>query len=402
MQPPEANLPATVIADRNSSDSRPGPLILVGASVRSAAESARRAGFQPIAWDRYGDRDTRAAAEHWLPLDSSPTPSSLRESLRKLDQIGATNTPLQIAGGLHGGYDWLRDCRRKFLGADLECISRTAEIEFLAPLAAHARVAFPESVRLSPISGPASGHPMPGRWLVKRSSSSGGLGVRWQAVQPSPSHGSLQHASILQRFTSGRAVGVSYLGDGNQAICLGACRLITRRFGDLPFVYTGAIGPLKLCDAVTQQLRRIGDAFVKHWRFVGPFNADVILQAESVSLIEINPRWSGSMELIERSWSETLGEPCSLFESPAIWQARLHRRCADTPAPPRFLKRVLFARRTQWVSPLECDQRAARSRWQFKDVPNQPTKIVAGQPIATLIAPLTQTNLPDLMRYQWG
>ena len=67
-------------------------VVLIGASIRSAAQSAKRAGFHVIGIDHFGDIDTReACAEFWI----------LREVLADAHaRQRFENLPIFMVGGL--------------------------------------------------------------------------------------------------------------------------------------------------------------------------------------------------------------------------------------------------------------------------------------------------------------
>src|SRR5687768_3758422 len=60
----------------------PQPLAIVGASARSAAASAVRAGFRPLAADLFADADLRAVA---TTTRISPYPEGLLDWLRSVE-----------------------------------------------------------------------------------------------------------------------------------------------------------------------------------------------------------------------------------------------------------------------------------------------------------------------------
>jgi predicted ATP-grasp superfamily ATP-dependent carboligase len=368
--------------DRSRSSDR--SILLVGATVRAAAESARRAGYCPIAVDLYGDRETRVAAERWHSL------ADFREAVETQGRIadGHGNCPVAIVGGIDGGYDWLRNVPNPFRGAAPQMFAQSDGPEFLCNLADHASVAFPEFR----CSGPAREG-----WLIKRRFGSGGMGVQY-CRDRNP----IADDCYIQEPVRGRVFGASYLGDGRQAILLGVCRLLKKRIVPLPFVFAGAIGPIKLTQPLVQAFKRLGDAYLAAVPMVGPFNIDVVVEGTSVTLLEVNPRWSGSMEILERAWSERLDRPCSFFEDPSQWerwteQDRLDR-AQSFAAPHTYLKRIVFARRERVVCPADFERCVGKGRWIWKDVPSSATRIRRREPIATLIARTDRLSLPAAFR----
>src|SRR6056297_1787758 len=92
MQPPrEAHGEVAV------SEARDQRVLLLGGSVRTAAESASRGGFTVFAADRFGDTDTVAACARHLPLG---TRDDLVAALDRLPSM-----PTVIVGGLEGAGD---------------------------------------------------------------------------------------------------------------------------------------------------------------------------------------------------------------------------------------------------------------------------------------------------------
>lgn len=358
--------------------------MLVGASVRAAAESARRAGFSPIAVDRYGDRETVQAADSWHPLDDIRSD----ESAAQFDRIVGGNTPIAIVGGLDGGYRWIPRSCRNFWGADPAVFLLCDQVDFLRDLAARAEVLFPKTL--------AKGVTRPG-WLLKRRSSAGGLGVtvcREKIDIPAD--------ASLQVPVRGRVCGASFLGLGDHAVLLGVCRLLKKRIGRNPFVFAGALGPIALQDSVLDSLKRLGQAFVDSTAIRGPFNADVVIGRGGVTLLEINPRWSASMEILEQSWIELMTEPCSMFDEPQQWIHRIEAAGVDptrvrTPAE-TFLKRVVFARSDRTVSAEDFDVHRSDARWVWKDVPDRPVAVKRSEPLATIIARLDRLTLRQAFR----
>ncbi|MFG0261828.1 MAG: hypothetical protein ACF788_05505, partial [Novipirellula sp. JB048] len=67
---------------------------LVGASVRAAAESAARAGLRVIGVDAFGDRDARAACDHFVLLSGTGCPESA---------LAAASLDLAAAGSIAAG-----------------------------------------------------------------------------------------------------------------------------------------------------------------------------------------------------------------------------------------------------------------------------------------------------------
>ena len=304
-----------------------------------------------------------------------------------------------IVGGIHagkqGGLPRLSDIKVQWKGASPEQFDQVAQPGFLAELAHRSNVSFPQvyDARWAPKGS-----------LLKQISGTGGLGVTIAAdQQPIP------RQAYAQRRVTGKVLGATFVSDGREAVLLGVSRLSKKRIGQRPFVFAGAVGPVRVSRQINNALRRIGQRLVKLTEIAGPLNIDVIVSDQCVHLLEVNPRWSASMELVELAWMERLTEPCSFFDDFSVWQSRLNmldRTEQQARNDTVYMKRIVFARTDQWVSPNDfpithdvspITHEKSAVRWTY--VPNQRTLIKQGHPIATLIARRDACSLGALFRF---
>lgn len=383
MQPPEpSELP-------NETESP--PILLIGGSVRAAAESAARAGIACFACDHYGDRETLAVARGWIQLDefakSDPKPELLA----------------MIVGGTKTGLGWMEDRGWRFRGVSPLFFAETSDPKFLSSLATDANVKFPAWEPFDGTKRHSAPPPRP-RWLIKRRESSGGLGVRWIGESEAGIHATTPETldRYLQQYVHGRSLGATFVSDGQRALLLGICRPLNTRLGDLPFVYSGSAGPVATDHRISAAFTRLAETFVQQSEFTGPFNIDVVDDGTDVWLLEINPRFSASMELVESSWMRRTGRPCSVFESVERWHERLEehppKQLSASRSPPAFIKRVLFAKTSIRLDPNHFAIGRESDPFQWKDVPSNPTNVEPGMPIATLIADRQQVSLWEFKR----
>ena len=112
------------------------------------------------------------------------------------------------------------------------------------------------------------------------------------------------------------------------------------------------------------------------------------------------------MEIVERSWSEALGEGCSFFNSIENWRRRNEEQ-SSTPQGTRidnhcYLKRIVFARGDRIVSESDFHLPDDDGTLVWKDVPRGTTKILRHHPIATVIADLKRMSLAKAFRVMVG
>jgi predicted ATP-grasp superfamily ATP-dependent carboligase len=388
MQPPAAN----------AAGKAPPPIVLLGASVRAAAESAHAAGFAPIAVDQFGDRETRAVST-WLPLN----PDQLIRSVAEAVNLVEPPPPIAFGGGLRGGYEALCDAAFGFFSATPQRFQQSDDPCWLHRVAAAAGIHFPETIRWPdgvddkpPLAAPrdrTTRGDAGTRWLVKQRCSCGGLGVT--RLETSPPGNT---PADLQRRVPGRVFGISYIGNGSRALLVGACRLIRKRLGKLPYVFAGAVGPIRLPRESIDRLERLGAIVANALRLDGPFNADVVLDGQSITLLEVNPRYTASMELLERAWSDRDRHPRSVFEPFPQWAHRTEDQNTEWRFGDAWIKRVVFAEQERNIDPDRLDERVRDQRVILTDVPNAPMRVRVGHPIATLIARQSQCGFKEIMK----
>ncbi len=371
MQPPEKQ------ASENH-DSRP-KLALLGASVRAAAQSARRGGYYVIGIDLFGDTDTRASCDEFYLLqpDHPATLAPIAAAVRGVSvrRVGGIRRPLDDRlpsdGNQPSSATW-----RNF--DDLE--------EF----ADDSVVRFPEVIA-------ATKPPPAGRWLRKQLDSCGGLGVGWATAQWAADSERTSEAAasdaglrdvVFQRWIRGRPFGATLMHDGTRTELIGVCRSTVIRLGDLPFVYSGSIGPVHCRGWLHDALVRFGASAAKSRNLCGLFNIDFILDSQRrIWVLEINPRWSASMELIELRLRESDPKQ-SLIAAGLQAEARplsseAWSRLVCQPGT-TYVKRIHFASRSMAFDRREWE-RNRRPAETLHDLPVDGQRILAGEPICTTI-----------------
>ena len=67
------------------------------------------------------------------------------------------------------------------------------------------------------------------------------------------------------------------------------------------FQYAGSIGPLPIHQATRETIARIGEVLTTRFELRGIFGVDFILDGERVWTLEVNPRYTASVEIVERA-----------------------------------------------------------------------------------------------------
>ncbi|HEX4132722.1 MAG TPA: ATP-grasp domain-containing protein [Pirellulales bacterium] len=357
MQPPERS---------------PPPIVIVGASVRAAAFSAMRAGYAPRCVDLFADADLKARCS---TIAVNRYPADLFAAARKIPAAdwlytgGLENYPTSI--------DRLAE-RGLLLGNRGAVLRRVRDPHELSRrLTAHG-FAVPQCAAY------ADGLPCNGSWLVKRRGASGGMHVRPWLGQVLDG-GATRY--VWQQRIDGDPLAAVYVGAAGRAVLLGVTQqlLAGARRPAAPFTYAGSRGPLRLGRVLEAQFVRLGQGLAAEFMLEGLFGVDVIAQGDAIWPIEVNPRYTASIELLER-W----------LQHPAIsWHVAACRggtlpHVKLIAAQPVYEKQILIARRS-----LEFD--AATTSWLFDcnhdlrwprvaDIPSPGARINPGEPVMTVFA----------------
>lgn len=273
-------------------------IVILGASCRAAAQRAAKAGYQPHAFDLFADRDLIECAQTGQ-LDT------LDGSEKQWRDPCWNKTTMLLAGGMEHRPELVDRLRSH----DLRCgvtgwmLRELRSIANWQSWALSQGIGFPETrfsrpSRILPNDQPTVSNDE--QWLRKRTNGAGGIGLR---IEPHSNHTAHddepQH--YWQRRLDGIPIGVSFLSDAVRNHTLGAVLSLSQEdiWGPEPYSYRGSIGPVALPSVVLNQLDRFGDVVRREVGHRGLWQADFILSEDRLSLLEINPRWSASMELLD-------------------------------------------------------------------------------------------------------
>lgn len=353
-------------------------ILLLGVSTRALAESAVAGGHDVVAVDYFGDRDhERVADVRALQRDLRlpATAEGLREAARLVEadavvySAGLENHPAIV--------EELAE-RRALLGNDGVVLREVRNWRTLRGFCREAGISCPSTF----LVGEEGRVPEDGRWLSKRIKSGGGHGIRaWTREALDESH-------IVQAEVEGLSASVSFVADGRESRVFGlAEQLVGRKeFGAPAFAWCGNILPLhaarsdgglllnRVEEMVARLTRRFGLRGVNGIDFVVGTEPDGALRPY---LVEVNPRYSASMELMERAYGLNV---FSLHLEGL--EGRLPRfSFAERLHEASFGKAIVYAKRSVTVG--------CTDRWMdlgVRDVPSTGQRIEAGHPVCTVFA----------------
>jgi predicted ATP-grasp superfamily ATP-dependent carboligase len=354
------------------------PLAIVGASTRSAAASAVRAGFQPLAADLFADADLRHIA---TTTRISPYPEGFVDWLRVVEPPCWMYTgALENHPDLIDQMAWIAP----LLGNPGDVLVRVRSPWELAEALGNAGLLFPE-IRRS-----AEGLPIDGSWLVKSYQGASGSGVREFSLDRAAGHKNLgDPTACFQRRISGIPCAAVFVAMDGTAVLYGVTRQLIGEpwLGSHGFQYAGSIGLLPISEATDKTLMMLGDVLTKQFDLSGLFGIDIILDGDQVWTIEVNPRYTASMEICERAtgWH-------AIESHVSDWLAAAPATDSAWKRLPHLAhgKAIMFARRDIVISESFAEMsltEALRKPWPtLADVSPAGTIVGTGRPILTVFA----------------
>jgi uncharacterized protein len=367
-------------------------LLLVGASTRSAAWSACRAGWQPVCLDYFADLDCALAGpvrcvetftrsnvidlamaercQAWMYVGGLENQPELVDLL----QVELSRLGILLAGNAGVG---LRKSR------DPAWVQGVCGGTGVRPL----------GIRLA-----TDPPPRDGQWLVKPLASAGGRKVAiWDddASAPGEPH-------YFQQRIHGELWSVAALAFDGGCEWIGACQLLTGAPGH-PFGFAGAMGPVSLPSTEETTLRELIQEIAKQGELRGLFGVDLLRDSSDGrwSVLEINPRFTATIELYEwsqrRSWLKQHLQVCGIQAVANAYSENDRIRAADGMPKTAGLrelqikKRIRYAGSEQTAPDLteflpQRDETGALDWWHvpnIADIPGPESLLPAGSPICT-------------------
>ena len=328
------------------------------------ADLAMRDGQPVAAFDLFGDLDLRRGETRVVALPGG-TLTALVDAAVQMPARGVVygasfeNHPALVARLAE---------RHVLLGNGPQTLRAVRDPQRLASALRDAGLRYPRTFAAAPDD-------RSGRWLRKPLRGGGGTRVRaWRG-------GALPAGAVVQERIDGVACSAAAVGDGVDAVVLGLTeQLVGRRsFGVRGYRWCGNVVPPRLPvgerDALLGQARAICSSLAAAFALRGLFGVDFMWDGERAWTIEVNPRPTASLEVIEAIRTHP----------PGAFDAHLRACAGELPqvASERTGaagKAVLFATEDVVIGD--------SVRWLergVRDVPHPGERIAAGHPICTLV-----------------
>ena len=358
-------------------------LLLLGASVRAAAASCLAAGIDCAGVDLFADEDARKFAK---VVQANDYPAGLAHAA---DKIAPTNW--MYTGGLENYPRIIERVTRKhrLWGNDARVLKHVRNPFELHLALKQTGLPTPEICRgeIAPGEGESNT-----RWLRKPVRSCGGMGIRWltDSRNDTADTPALEGTTYLQKYVDGEPVAAIYLAVDAGTQLLGITRqLIGQKWsGALEFQYAGSIGPVLPPEPVRSQIASVGSLLASQFGLQGLFGVDGVVNADGFWTLEVNPRYTASIEVLERAGaSSVMARHASVFLEGMTKAAELKSPSSNGLAS-CYGKAIVFARSDVEIGDdfrQLTEELGGISLHSFiADIPPTGTRVGLGQPICTV------------------
>lgn len=342
-------------------------LAIIGASARAAAFSALRAGFDVVAADLFADDDLRQRCPATAIKDY---PGGFAPWLAKQDVDAWL-----YAGALENYPDLLDELANvcPLWGNAGDSLRRVRDPLALSQLLAAEDLNFPETIANS------NELPINGTWLAKTYRGSSGSGV-WLLDSAATIERAHESSAVFQKIVAGIPASAVFALSEIEPKLLGVTEQLVGRpeFGAKSWSYCGSIWrPEWMTGAVGEELNRLANCLA-NVGLRGLVGVDLVIDGDAVTVIEVNPRFTASTEVVESH----LQRSAIAFHACCFgWEAK-----SAVAARSITSKAILFAKHPANISAeFNLGALDEATLGHLADIPATGTPIDIGQPILTML-----------------
>jgi predicted ATP-grasp superfamily ATP-dependent carboligase len=264
-------------------------VVILAASGRALAASARGGGYLPLVIDWFGDSDTLAlSAAHACLADGLVRGMTADALDAAISAVTKEYQPLGIVCGTgfedrpelleHLAQHW------RILGCSADTVRRVKDPQAFASLCRDCAVPHPEISLSRPAD--ATG------WLAKRKGGAGGSHVVAAEARDAAN-------VYYQRQVPGVPVSALFLANGSRALILGFSSQWASPAPRQPFRYGGAIRPALLAKNISNLLEDVVHDVARAIPLLGLCSADFLVDGDDFRLLEVNPRPGATLDIFE-------------------------------------------------------------------------------------------------------
>lgn len=272
-----------------------GEAVLIAAfSGRALAQSARRAGYEPLVADAFGDLDTQEAAVAVQIIDGAmSTGFRTKPLVAALDALASSSNAPPIGLVLGSGFEdkprlvAALGSRYQLLGNDAATYKACKEPSSFFTELDELSIAHP-ATQASPPANPDG-------WLTKRIGGSGGRHIRTCEATTTE-----HRRRYFQKQLSGERLSVGGVFGSDRAHLALTRQWITPS-PEQPFRFGGAVSMPDVAAGLRHKFESAALGVASAFRIVGMASFDFIVSDGTPHLLEVNPRPGASLDVLDDS-----------------------------------------------------------------------------------------------------
>lgn len=351
--------------------------LILGLSTRAIAESAVCSGHRVITLDYFGDFDQKAQVENYSLARDYRLAYNV-ENLLKASRRLQFDTVIYTSNlENHPNVVEKLARRAEVLGNGPDILRQVRNWAVLREFCRQRSIPHPQTL----LPGEEKQATLHQNWLCKPICSGGGSGIRPWDGKP------IKQDQILQARVEGLPASAAFVANGKEAVVFGMTRQLIgqRELGGKGYCWCGNILPLPLDPgqerSILEAVEHIVTQLTRHFGLKGVGGIDFVVSGKSNEglqpyLVEINPRYTASMELME--WAYGIN----------VFTLHVEGTCGHLPQfslgehlkGAWFGKGIVFAHQAVTIQNME-------PWWEsgWRDIPFPGDTFKPGQPVCTVL-----------------
>jgi uncharacterized protein len=352
--------------------------LITGVSTRAIAESAVKSGHDVFAIDYFGDSDQKQIIKNYSLLRDFNLPFRAENLIEVSSRFDFDS--LVYISNFENFPDLIEKLPHhvRILGNSPQALRKVRDWKILRDFMTANNIPFPKTLL------PGEENRVNGQvgWLLKPTNSGGGSRIKpWEGER-------LSDNQIIQRYVEGIPASACFIADGHKSVLIGlSTQLIgLDELGAQGFTWCGNILPLPLDEKesnnIIGQMEKITSLFTVYFNLKGACGIDFIISRDQKGrltpyLLEINPRYTASMELVEKAYNINIYS----LHVQALQGNLPDFTLADKHSTRFYAKGILFTR-----SDIKIKNTANWKNRRIRDIPFEGDMIEKGHPVCTLLA----------------
>jgi predicted ATP-grasp superfamily ATP-dependent carboligase len=211
----------------------------------------------------------------------------------------------------------------------------------------------------------------------------------WRLHSEEQRQRAIREETCFQRYIEGQPAAAVFAVFADRSLLLGATKQLVGSEHDHRWRYRGSVSLPSIDLTLTAQFRKIGDALTRDFQLRGLVGVDLVIAQDRAWVVEINPRYSASVEVVEMA-NRLEAIPLHIA---ACTNGDAMQNALKPQADPGLAhaKAIMYAPRDVTISPAFFEwamERTGAKRLSpdLADIPSACEHIMAGSPVLTVFA----------------